>query len=507
MNILQTIPRMQSGLLFLFPILFLACNKSNRLQHTAGISKGSSVGNTAIAMPTNNRSSFLRGADVGFLTEMERKGRMFYNATDSQDLFVLLKERGINAIRLRVWVNPAGPYYYNGINDVVLKAVRAKNAGMKLMIDFHYSDSWADPKQQYIPAAWSSYTLSELEDAVAAHTTSCLNTLKANGVTPAYVQVGNEVDYGMLWPAGKIPSGNMAGFARLFKAGYEAVKAVDTTIKVIVHFSRGYDYANCDSVLNGLLANGAVFDVVGLSVYPGLDNFETVLANSNATMQSLAATYHKDIMVAECGYYQYKPEGARRMIETLIQQVDALPESCGLGVFYWEPEAYDHPPVNKSIFDAAAKRPTVGMDGFSLAKNPGFEVDTLPATAPYGWTTGGSNPDANYTESSGITGNYRLTHYKNSAYNVFTEQPITGLTNGTYTFTAWVRGSTSMTGSYLYAKGFGGTEKTQQLNLESAWKKIIIPDIAVSNGQCTIGLRTNGNNTYCSMDQVQFFRQ
>jgi arabinogalactan endo-1,4-beta-galactosidase len=167
---------------------------------------------------------------------MEKNSNTFFNTTDQQDLFTILKERNINAIRLRVWVNPAAPNYYNGIKDVVAKAVRAKNAGMQVLIDFHYSDSWADPKQQNKPAAWSGYSLSTLATAVATHTTACLDSLQAYGVTPTMVQVGNETDYGMLWPTGKLPD-SMANYATLYKAGYNAVKAFNSNIKVTIRSS------------------------------------------------------------------------------------------------------------------------------------------------------------------------------------------------------------------------------------------------------------------------------
>jgi arabinogalactan endo-1,4-beta-galactosidase len=203
--------------LFLLSLL-PACKKNE----SAAMDDGKTSGTLKIAAAANTSFSFLRGADVGFLTEMEKNGNTFYNTTDQQDLFTVLKERNINAIRLRVWVNPAAPNYYNGIKDVIAKAIRAKNAGMQVMIDFHYSDSWADPTKQNKPAAWTGYSLSSLAAAVTAHTTACLDSLQAHGITPALVQVGNETDYGMLWPTGKLPD-SMANYATLYKAGYNAV--------------------------------------------------------------------------------------------------------------------------------------------------------------------------------------------------------------------------------------------------------------------------------------------
>lgn len=491
---------------FCLSLLSLTLLCSCKKNHYNALAESKTAG-TQLQAAANPSFTLLRGADVGFLTEMEKNGNVFFNTTDQQDLFTILKERNINAIRLRVWVNPAAPNYYNGIKDVIAKAVRAKNAGMQVLIDFHYSDSWADPNQQNKPAAWSSYSLSTLATAVGTHTTACLDSLQAHGVVPEMVQVGNETDYGMLWPTGKLPD-SMANYATLYKAGYNAVKAFNNSIKVIVHFSRGYDNTNCKYVLNGLIANGATFDVIAISVYPTV-NYSTVMSNTRANMTDLENTYHKQILVAECGYYQSDPKTSRLMIESLLNYVDSLPNNNGLGVYYWEPEAYNHPPTNRSAFDATNKRPTLGMDGFSYVKNPGFEVDTTGVTSPAGWATGGSNPDANYTEVTAHTGSFRLTHYKSSAYNVSTSQVITGLTNGTYTFQAWVRSAQTMVSNYLFAKDFGGTQINQNIPVDasSTWKKIQITNINVTNGTCTIGFQTSGNNTWVSFDDIEFFKQ
>lgn len=486
---------------FLYFLLLSGCRKKDAEMVSSTPDTTPLPGSTA----RNASYTFLRGADVGFLTEMENNGKDFFNTTDPQDLFTILKERNINAIRLRVWVNPAGPNYYNGINDVVTKAIRAKNAGMQILIDFHYSDSWADPGKQNKPAAWSSYSMAQLDSAVAAHTTACLDSLQAHGVTPEMVQVGNETDYGMLWPTGKSPD-SLANYAELYKAGYDAVKAFNSSIKVVVHFSRGYDNINCRYVLDGLLSNGASFDVIAVSVYPTV-NYGTVMSNSFANMLDLESTYNKPVLVAECGYYQSDPKKTREMIETLIGYADSIPNHHGLGVYYWEPEAYNHPPVNKSTFDAVYKRPTLGMDGFSYVRNPGFEVDTAAATSASGWSTGGSNPDANYTETNAHTGTFRLTHFKTSAYNVSTYQTITGLTNGLYTLQVWVRSPQTMVTNYLFVKDYGDSQVNYNIPVDPIWKKRQITNINVTNGTCTIGFQTSGNNTYCSFDDIEFFKQ
>ncbi len=184
-------------------------------------------------------SFFAKGADVSWLTEMESNGIKFYNKSGSQqDLFQILKDEGMNSIRLRVWVNPTEGWC--DTKDLVAKALRAKAAGMKILIDFHYSDSWADPGKQTKPAAWQNQNIAQLDSSVKAYTTYVLDTLKANGISPEWVQVGNETNDGMLWPEGKA-STNMANFASLINAGYDAVKSVFPTAKVIVHLSNGYN--------------------------------------------------------------------------------------------------------------------------------------------------------------------------------------------------------------------------------------------------------------------------
>ncbi|MBD1420838.1 glycosyl hydrolase 53 family protein [Sphingobacterium chuzhouense] len=454
-----------------------------------------------------NNYHFLKGADISHVTDMEQKNLLFYNTTDQQDLFLLIKERGLNSVRLRVWVNPVGPYYYNSIADVVAKAIRAKALGLSVILSFHYSDSWADPKKQNIPAAWMGYTLLQMQTALANHTKDCLNALQAQGITPLYVQVGNETDYGMLWPIGDIRLGNMSNYAALHKAGYEAVKEVNDSIQVMVHFSKGKYNDSCRYVLDGLLANDAIFDLIGISVYPILETYDSDIEASLNNLEDLSSRYGKEVMVVECGYYQNDPQRAREMIFRLLDGVATLPESKGLGVYYWEPQYYQRPPINKSIFDATTKSSTVGIDGFSLVQNPGFEVDEAAATNPASWQTGGSNPDANYLEGGPHTGSYRLTHFKNSGYNVETKQTISGLTNGLYTLQAWVRSGTGLIENYLFAKDFGGAMLKADIMPGSTWIKLRIENIPISNGECTIGMYTQGNNQYSSVDNFQFFKQ
>lgn len=176
---------------------------------------GTSCSNDDNATPekekTYDMSGFAKGADVSWLTEMEQNGKKFYDANGkATECMALLRDLGINSIRLRVWVNPDGGW--NAKYDVLIKAWRAKNLGMRLMIDFHYSDSWADPGKQNIPAAWNGFKddLDKMKAAVASHTTDVLQTLKDNGIDVEWIQIGNETRTGMLWPLGKVSNNNFA---------------------------------------------------------------------------------------------------------------------------------------------------------------------------------------------------------------------------------------------------------------------------------------------------------
>ncbi len=159
-------------------------------------------------------AQFVKGADIGWLPRMEATGYKFYDSTATeQNCLKILKDHGINTVRLRVWVNPSSDNI-NGHcskNEVVTMALRAKEMGMRVMIDFHYSDSWADPGKQNKPAAWATHTFSQLLTDVYNHTFDLLDTLKKCGVIPAWAQVGNEITGGMLWPDGSTANWNQLG--------------------------------------------------------------------------------------------------------------------------------------------------------------------------------------------------------------------------------------------------------------------------------------------------------
>ncbi len=305
---------------------------------------------------------FAKGADVGWLSEMEAAGRKFYNsAGEQQNCFDVLKSKGINSIRLRVWVNPTDGW--NNKADVVAKAVRAKNKGFRIMIDFHYSDTWADPGHQTKPAAWANYTLDQLCTAVYNHTYEVLSTLKTNGIVPEWVQTGNETDNGLLWPTAKLTeTGGPAAYVKIINSGYDAVKAVDTTMKTIVHVSNGNKNGlfrwNFDILKNG----GAKWDIIGMSSYPSVNDWISHNNNVLANMQDLVARYGKPVMISEIGMDVNAAQTCKDMLTDLMTKVNSL-DNNGLGVFYWEPEAYNWNNYALVAFDKSGK-PTIAMDAF-----------------------------------------------------------------------------------------------------------------------------------------------
>lgn len=306
---------------------------------------------------------FVKGADISWLTQMEGAGRKFYNSGGTeQECMALLKGLGMNAVRLRAWVNPS-PAWNNTV-DVVTKALRAKALGLKIMLDIHYSDTWADPGHQTKPAAWAAQDFATLKTSVYNYTFDLMTTLKTNGIIPEWVQVGNETNDGMLWPDGKA-STNMANFAQLVNSGYDAVKAVNSISKVIVHVSNGYDNSLFRWMFDGLTSNGTRYDIIGMSLYPTVANWTTLNAQCLANMNDMVSRYNKDVMVVEVGMSWDQAAACNSFLADLVTKTKAVSGNRGLGVFYWEPEAYNNwQGYTLGAFDNSGK-PTAALNAFN----------------------------------------------------------------------------------------------------------------------------------------------
>ncbi len=341
-------------LLCLVLLMSAGCKKDSQpaSQKTDSGTTGGSTGST---------TAIVKGADMSWLTQMEASGYKFYNNSGvQQDCMQILKDKGINAIRLRAWVNPADGWCNTA--DVVAKALRAQKLGMKIMIDFHYSDTWADPGKQTKPAAWANLDFAMLNTTLSTYTISVMTALKTNGITPDWVQVGNETNDGMLWEDGRA-SKNMANFAALVSSGYNAVKSVSSSTPVIVHLSNGYDNNLFRWMFDGLKANGAKWDIIGMSLYPSTTNWQTYDSQCLDNMNDMVARYNTPVMIVEVGMDASQATTCKSFLTDLIGRVKLVKNSGGLGVFYWEPEAYNWQGYGLGAFDTSGK-PTVALDAF-----------------------------------------------------------------------------------------------------------------------------------------------
>ncbi len=303
-----------------------------------------SGGSTTDKDTTTNVTAFAKGADVSWLTQMESDGKKFYDKSGAEkECMALLKSLGTNAIRLRVWVDPDGGWC--GKDDVVKKAERASKLGMRLMIDFHYSDFWADPSRQNVPAAWKGYTVEQLKQAIATHTKDVLTAIKAKGVDVAWVQVGNETRDGMLWNTSDTKltgqcSKNAANFAAYVNAGYDAVKAVYPKAKVVVHVDKGNDLGGFTWLFGQLKSNGGKWDVIGMSLYPEYIENQTWSQVADACLsniKTLSSQYNCPVVISEIGM-EWNSANAASFVKKMVDGCKAI-STCE-GIFYWEPEVY-----------------------------------------------------------------------------------------------------------------------------------------------------------------------
>jgi len=283
---------------------------------------------TNVIYTPHHVSGKILGADISFLPELENRGIKFSDKGADKDAIEILKEHGFNYIRLRIFNNPAGPKGYSpnrGFCDLPHTkemAKRIKAAGLKFLLDFHYSDYWADPQQQNKPAAWVGEDFTALKKSVYDYTVDVMQQLKAQGTTPDMVQVGNEINHGMIWPDGEI--NNLDSLSQLIYEGVKGVRAVSPQTSIMLHIALGGQNAESRFFLDNMIARHVPFDVIGLSYYPKWHGTPEDLKNN---MADLAQRYNRQVMVAE--YTQLK------------QQVNdiafSVPNGKALGTFIWEP--------------------------------------------------------------------------------------------------------------------------------------------------------------------------
>ena len=306
-----------------------------------------------LSFASGTTGTSVHGADISSLAKSEAKGGVYRTASGSTgDALAILKSYGMNYARLKVWVNPADGY--NEKSHVLAVAKRVKAQGMKLLVDFHYSDTWADPGTQTKPAAWASHSYSQLKTDVYNHTYDVLNALKAQGTTADMVQIGNEINGGLLWSEGS--TSNWSQLAGLLNSGYSAAKAVSSSTVVALHLAKGGDLAGTEWWFDNAVAYGIKFDAIGLSYY---GYWHGTLSDFQTTLDDAASRYGKPVFVAETAYpfrldsddslvnqidttgelvsgYPATVAGQTRWMNDVASIVEAVPNGRGLGVFYWE---------------------------------------------------------------------------------------------------------------------------------------------------------------------------
>jgi len=327
--------------------------------------------------------SVAAGGDVSFLPILESAGATFHDSLGSADALTILQRHGMDWVRLRLWHSPADGH--SGLAEVTTLAVRAKAQGLRVLLDLHYSDTWADPAAQSTPAAWSALSPVVLEDSVRRYTREVIATFVARGARPDMVQLGNEITYGMLWDTGRVGGGfdTPAQWTRLtglLKSAALGVGEGSPTVRVpvMLHTDRGGDASGAQTFYDHMADAGVPFDVIGVSYYPW---WHGSLAQLEATLTTLANRYQRDVCVAETAYpwtlaaldgtnnlvglpsqllagYPATPVGQAQFVERVTQIVRRVPQGRGRGVFYWSPDWVSAPGVgsaweNVALFDGS----------------------------------------------------------------------------------------------------------------------------------------------------------
>jgi len=292
--------------------------------------------------------------DISTLKKNEDRGAVYFDTAGAQrDAITILRSAGANWARLKVWVNPADGY--NNKARVLQMAPRIKAAGMRLLIDFHYSDSWADPGKQVKPAAWANLSLTQLRDALYNHTFDITSSLANQGTPADMVQIGNEINPGMLLPTGS--TSNWGNLATLLTAGANAAKAANPSTRIMLHLAEGGNNSLFRWWFDNATSRGVPFDVIGASYYP---YWHGPLSGLQANLNDMAARYNKDIVVVETAYgftlaqddsepnifnsslqqaggFPASAQGQADALRAVINVVRNVPNRRGIGFFYWEP--------------------------------------------------------------------------------------------------------------------------------------------------------------------------
>ena len=322
------------------------------------------------SVPAKRHMKFVKGMDLSTLLELERCGAKYYDNGEERDLLAIMKSYDVDTIRIRLWNDPwseTGESYGAGENDLKTSleiAKRVTAAGFGVLLNFHYSDFWADPGKQIKPKAWADYGVKELEQAVYDYTLESMRTFLDAGVNITMVQVGNELSNGLLWPEGKVP--NYDNIATFVNAGIRAVRKADAAIPVMIHLDNGGNNALYREWFDNFTKRGEDFEIIGLSYYPFWHGSLQML---NDNMNDIAERYGKDLVIAEVsmgytmedyknyeklsdeerkGYatrpalvekieYPMTKQGQYDFMEDFLNRISHIKGGKGKGFFYWAP--------------------------------------------------------------------------------------------------------------------------------------------------------------------------
>lgn len=313
---------------------------------------------------------FVKGMDLSTLIELERCGAKYYDDGKEMDILDIMKKYDVDTIRIRLWNDPwseTGESYGAGENDLKTSleiAKRVTEAGFGVLLNFHYSDFWADPGKQFKPKAWADFGVEELEKAVFDFTAETMETFEKAGVNITMVQVGNELSNGLLWPEGKVP--NYDNIAKFVNAGIRGVRKVDGEVPIMIHLDNGGKNELYREWFDNFMQRGEDFQIIGLSYYPFWHGTLDMLENN---MNDIAKRYGKDLIVAEVsmgytmedykdyeklsdeerkGYatrqelvekieYPMTVQGQYDFMEDFLNRISHIADNKGRGFFYWEP--------------------------------------------------------------------------------------------------------------------------------------------------------------------------
>lgn len=516
----------------------------------------------SIAPKAVQASEFISGADISILADMEKSGAKYYENGIQTDALQILKNNGVNYVRLRLWNDPYdsnGNSYGAGTNDLattIALAKRAKNLGMNVLLDFHYSDFWVDPGKQNVPKAWSEMTVEQMNTALYTYTKNVLTEMKNQNVYPDMVQIGNELNSGLLWPYGKSwgeGGGEFDRLATFLKSGIQAVKETQIAeTPIMLHLADGGDVSTFTWWFDEITARGVAFDLIGLSYYP---YWHGTLNELQTNMNTISTRYGKKVIVVETAYghttenadsmlnafgpaealtggYAATPAGQGEYLTDLVTRIKAVPNNQGAGFFYWEPLWYNgnvswataagmtylgvqsttgNEWDNQAMFDFSGNAlPSLSVfkqavSQTNFVKNPSFESDGV-TNVPTDWQTWygtGATINTVKTETDAFSGTYKLTFWNDQPYEASVYQTVTGLSEGTYTLTAYTMAGGTMNTNQMYIKNYGGQELKAEITAAGEWTKIVIKDIPITANSCEIGFYSNGQaNAWTTIDQV-----